>query len=176
MRFGPAAKNAKMDSKEWKKYKEPNFNPVKFPYGTYNHNKLRGSCGTYALSSILDMKPCKVSKFLPKSVITWSDREMKKMLNRHGWVVKELTVTSVKTSDHFDTPITKDHIVLLGQRTSKNEGTWAIAYQNAWVHNFDAEMMSPLEFINNPIMSAYVICRKKTLRRNSKSERLNANT
>lgn len=168
MKFGSANKYNKLESSfMFRMYEEPDYKMTKPNW--VNEKKVRGSCGTYALSSLLDIAPEIISKWLPKTAKTWSDREMKKLLDKRGWIVKEVTVTALKTNTtYIEAPIKSDHILLVGQRTSKHEGTWAFAYKNKWIHNYEADNLDPLEFVNNPIMSAYVLCRKTTLDRNKK--------
>ncbi len=168
MKFGSANKyNKQTSSFMFNMYEEPYYYMFKPTH--VDEKKVRGSCGTYALSALLHLPPETISKSLPKTAKTWSDRAMKKMLSKHGWVVKEVTVTALKTNEEYiERPISEKHILLLGQRTSKHEGTWAFVYKDTWVHNYVEEKLNPLEFINNPIMSAYVLCRKNTLRRNTK--------
>lgn len=167
MKFGSANKYNKLKSSfMFRMYEEPFYQLTKPSY--VDEKLVRGSCGTYALSSLFDVPPEIVSKWLPKTAKTWSDREIKKILDKKGWIVKEVTVTALKTNEHYiETPINQDHILLVGQRTSKHEGTWAFAYKNKWIHNYETMDLNPLEFVNNPIMSAYVLCRKTTVARNA---------
>jgi hypothetical protein len=50
----------------------------------------------------------------------------------------------------------------------RNEGSWAVIHRNVVYHNQDEGALDPLEFVNNPLMTVYVVWHPKWAVRNPK--------
>lgn len=148
----------KRETIDWDDLKSYNFNPKDKPL-IY---RLHGSCGTHALAYLTKSSPTKIDKSLPKNVMAWSDMRMVKYLREHDYIVQPVTINNVTNRDWPNDHISKYHVLLVGQHVLKNnEGTWSVCWNNIRYHSGYREELDPLEFINCPIDSAYIIYNKR---------------
>jgi len=139
------------------------FQPKVFNCAAY---ALHGSCGTAALSTLTKMAPKHVARHLPAHLDAWSDRRMISFLRKAGFQVKELTKAGITQSvDLVEEPVKYDHLLLISQDMVRNEGTWAVVYDNMMYHNFDKTYIGPLEFINHPLSAVYLLTPPKKEKR-----------
>lgn len=82
-------------------------------------------------------------------------------LREKGFTVTPLTLCDLSHDDQaVNWNITKDHVVLISLLTCRNETSWMVLHQDEVWHNFSSKLLEPLEFLNNPIRSAYVVYKK----------------
>lgn len=148
----------KKNPTDFRKYRVSRFSPHLYdmmvrPYDT---------CGTAVLSTITGESPIKVEKHLPRGQRHWTDTALTNYLKQKGYIVKKVTKCDVTGDPTFvQYPITDQHVVITTKLVCKNEGTWTLTYNGAEYHNFEVYKMNPLEYLNNPIMSAYVVYHRK---------------
>lgn len=83
---------------------------------------------------------------------------MVEFLRANGFLVFAITKCDVsKDQDAIDYHIFSDHVVLVSSLVAKSETTWQVIYDGFIFHNFEIDKMSPLEFLNNPPRTAYVL-------------------
>lgn len=153
MKFGKYQK----EKTDFLKYITTKFHPFTGVYSSH----YKGTCGTFALSTLTGLKPRTVSRFLPKAMDHWTDRSIVSFLKNRGYEVIPITVCSVTGSSIITCPITRLHVLLIGQYMTKGEGSWQVVYNNKVYHNFGCDDLNGLEFVNSPIMTAYTIFHPK---------------
>jgi hypothetical protein len=137
------------------------FKPYRVPFFQFNHNYgYRGQgCGAGALSIITGHSPFHIHYNICKRN-HFSDVKMVRYLRQEGYTVIPVTqcaVTRLGGMNH----IKPDHVLLVSQLMMKNEGSWIVVNNGKLAHNFDIVPLSPLEFINRPILSAYIVFHPK---------------
>lgn len=150
-------RTGKRENINWDYLRVYNFNPKNIPM-VY---RLHGSCGTHALAYITKSDPIKVDKILPKSVEAWSDKRIVDYLRKRNYIVQPITINNVTNRSILNDHISRYHVLLLGQHVLKHEGTWSVVWNNTRYHSGHIEELDPLEFINCPIDSAYIIYHKR---------------
>lgn len=121
-------------------------------------------CGANAISSITGetLRDIAEANHFQKH---YSDRFMVNYLKKSGHTVIPLTLCAM-TQGHTDhilikNKISRYHVLLISQLFLENEASWIVAHKGKLVHNFDKHFLYPLEFINRPILTAYVVHHKK---------------
>jgi hypothetical protein len=94
-----------------------------------------------------------------------SDARMVQYLKDNGYTVEPITICSMaelnNDFDGADWHIRKDHVLLISQQFLKGEASWIVVYGDELMHNFQRAKLHPLEFINRPILTAYVVYHPK---------------
>ena len=149
MKVGFYSKHPKdYDSFEVPLFKFPNVNP-------FAHC---GGCGASALRN-LGCDPFEV-RLLHGSSRKFSDKFMVNFLRKKGYKVIPITQCLVSNTPNIrpsDNIIRHSHVVLMCQLYHKNEASWTVAYQGELMHNNEVTELYPMEFVNRPILSAYMI-------------------
>lgn len=98
------------------------------------------------------------------------DNQMVGALKSSGITVIPLSVCSVTNRISLDNLITEKHVVLISQMFKRNEGSWCVLYDGKIYHNCEdeTEFFHPLEFINRPILSAYLVWDRKWTRKSKR--------
>jgi hypothetical protein len=81
-----------------------------------------------------------------------------RFLRARGFSVLELTWCNVSGTK---SKIGSNHVILLSQLFTKNEGTWGGIFNGWFYHNFEIYAVEQLSFLNKPILSAYVVRNRK---------------
>ena len=87
----------------------------------------------------------------------WPGRYMVKFLVEHGFKVAKLTVRNVTRNKEPGYPITSHHVLLLLIKFLKNEASWVVIHNKVLWHNFEIQALDPYEFVNHPMLEAYLI-------------------
>lgn len=92
-----------------------------------------------------------------------TDRKMVDALKHTGLEVVPLSVCSVTNRPSLMNLVVEDHVLLISQMFRKNEGSWCVLHKGNIYHNRKNEtaFFHPLEFINRPILSAYIVWKKE---------------
>lgn len=109
-------------------------------------------CGANALGLLTGEKPWKI-----KYRHHWPDEFLLKFLRKKGWNSHKITKYNVTKSKKVSWPIDENHIVLFSFCTVRDEASWAVLHNNLIYHNFEITVCRPMEFLNRPILSAYVL-------------------
>lgn len=114
-------------------------------------------CGATALSLILKIHPFKIKNTNKKNRHDWTDSFMVGFLKRNGWQILKLDERTVTSYDSISNPVGDKHILLVSQRYSKTDSSWAVVFDELYIHNFQISHLDVREFINRPIISIYCI-------------------
>lgn len=148
----------KRNKTDFESYAVSKFVPHLFDHSAYG---LYG-CGATALSLITGIKSniiFRSKKFKEnESLFSWNDTFMRGFLRKQGFSIIPITLCEVSNfQTYIESPIKNYHVILMSQLMKKNEASWSVIFNNYIFHNFEILPLKPLEFINNPILSAYVI-------------------
>ena len=118
-------------------------------------------CGRTALATIIGLNP----ELVPDGVGKhrhFSDKFMVGYLRRAGYKVIPCTQCDMtQRADVIMNEITDDHVVLISQLMVKNEASWSVTYGGLAYHNFYITRLHGLDFLNKPLLSAYVVFHPK---------------
>ncbi len=117
-----------------------------------------GGCGANALSVLTGINPLDIKNTNPKNKNDWKDKFVVDFLRDCGFTVEPITLCDVSNSEiYVESPITKNHVLLISQLLIKNEASWSVIYKDYIFHNFEIVPLKGLEFVNNPILTAYIV-------------------
>ena len=128
------------------------FNPALYCPTIYG----KAGCGATALSLITGEHPFD-ARDLNKRCNHYPDRFMLKYLKDRSYTVIPITERGVTSCDSDNYPITSSHIILASQLMIKHEASWVVYHRNIGYHNFIPGNIMSLDFINKPILTAYII-------------------
>ena len=144
---------------KWGRYDnvKRNFVAYRSPFFVPYTGDSTYSCGLDAYRTLTWKDPPRYTSRLS------TDRQMVSALRKDGIKVIPLTVCRVTNREILSNLILETHVVLISQMFKKNEGSWCVLYDGRIYHNCSDETDSfrMLEFINRPILSAYILWRKK---------------
>lgn len=106
-----------------------------------------------------------------------TDRQMVGSLRASGIEVIPLTVCAATNRYEVFNLVLESHVLLISQMFRKNEGSWCVLHGGRIFHNCEDETSSfhMLEFINRPILTAYILWMKKwEEKRRQKADRQNS--
>lgn len=106
-------------------------------------------CGANALALLTGELP---ESFPNKA--SWSTRFMLSFLRDRGFATQKITKNAV--SQRFN-PIANRHVLLILMRFISNEASWIVLNQDIVFHNFEITKLKTYEFLNHPIMDAYLL-------------------
>lgn len=124
---------------------------------------VRGSCGTYAVSVLLGKKPKDCIELLGREKY-WNDLRMIRMLRKRGYVVTPLTINGICGTSVHDTRKVKMngmHVILCSQHAYSDEATYSVFYDGLQYHSGDISPITPMELINYPIWTCFVVWHPK---------------
>lgn len=161
MKFGTKFMNPYGSRLYFEKYLSPNFKPKKKTFDWTS----RGGCGTSALAIITNLTQPYIDSHLSHNEDCWTDERIVEFLRQRGYDVEEVTLTKIGAKASSGSyVITHDHVVLIGQEIfitkTDQEGTWSVVHNGKRWHNCHVEKFNPLELVNNPIDTCYVISHK----------------
>lgn len=116
---------------------------------------MEAGCGGCALAMLTGLNPAKMSKRGD-----WTPRFMLSTLKKHGFKIATLTNRNLTNVLRVGWPISTLHVVLVRIKMIKHEASWAIIHNKILFHLFEVKPLSGYEFINHPIMDAYLIHHK----------------
>lgn len=136
------------------------------------------TCGSGALSLLTGIAPDKIDKSRPRGSIHWFYRTMYKFLRSKGYRVREITRCDMTKGFLPLRRIQPEHVVLLVldlcqdmDSPSIPEASYFVVHRGRVWHNFEAEKLSPLLFLNHPIFRAALV-----VHRDWRSEELERST
>jgi hypothetical protein len=109
-------------------------------------------CGATTLATLTGITPEVIA--LENNSHHYSDEYMVKFLRAHGFNTLRLTR---RILTHGDVTISHNHVILLSQLWTANEGTWGILFREAYFHNFQIYRTSVLSTLQKPVLSAYIV-------------------
>lgn len=140
------------------------FNPI-------SHWNSQGcGCGANALSTITGApvrtfrKWGKVVKVKDGTAVALSEKDMVSILRGRGYTVIPLTICDLvpKAFTPMVNPqLTNDNVLLVSVRCFSDEASWFVLYKGLFAHNRTIGEISPLAFINKPILSVYLLYNPK---------------
>ena len=151
---GTYHKKINFESFEMKKFTPFLYDPIFNFYG----------CGYCAASLLTGVFPSKILQLNNKN-IHCSDRFLINYLKKNKFKIQPLSLCGVSNTraDIIKNKIHPYYVILAKQLYKKNENSWAIICNNFIFHNFTIYPLKELEFVNRPIMGAYLIKHKNYL-------------
>lgn len=128
-------------------------------------------CGAWALHTITKV-PYHLVVSLSKGG-HWSTKTMLNFLKKCGCDIKPITLgnivegSSVKGGKKL---LSSQNVILIEQGCFEEESTWAVLFDNKISHSGDVSPISPMEFINWPILQAYSITHEKWIDKEAKEK------
>jgi hypothetical protein len=125
-------------------------------------NKSEIECGSWALHTITKVPYHQIMRLSNKEG-HWPTRKMLGFLKAVGCEVIPITLGntveghSVKNGKR---QISSRNVVLLEQGCYEEESTWSVLHNNQISHSGETNAIGPLEFLNWPILQAYLITHK----------------
>lgn len=128
------------------------FIPAKFVPHIFNCGSGRG-CGATALALLTGVPPRRIEA--PRDG-DWSVGRMRGFLAAHGFRLARITSKNV-ISEYPSLPVRREHVVLASMRMTKAEATWVVMHNDSIYHNFEISESSAREFLNHPIVDAFMV-------------------
>lgn len=138
----------------WSEHASPRFN-IKTP-------EAEIECGAWALH-VLTKAPYHMLLNLGKNG-HYPDKVMFGFLKHAGFKVTPITLGNVVESQSVKTGkslLTTDHVILIEQGCFEEESTWAVLYGGKISHSGDLSDIGPMEFVNWPILQAFLITHER---------------
>lgn len=136
------------------------FSCRKFPLTLFSSaTAVLYGCGANCLSTLTGEEPGAIAsrnKYNPH----YSDKFMVSYLKKRDFKVVPLTVCGLTGSSDLINNVKSNHVILISSMFKKFEASWSILYDGYMIHNQDIVAPSVLEFINRPILTAYVVFRE----------------
>ena len=129
-------------------------------YDPYAHVSI--PCGSSALSLLTGVDPFILSASNKNKDHT-SDKFMLSILKSNGFKIAKLTQCSVSNNRTrvLENNIKYYHVLLVSQLVLRNECSWSVIYDQYIFHNFLVNLLKPLEFLNRPVITSYLLFHKK---------------
>lgn len=133
---------------DFNRYATSCFNPYLFT----GVARARLGCGACALALLTGARPESIAA--KNGGRHYSDEFMIRFLRARGFQTVRLTLCnlSARTSK-----LGNAHVLLTSQLFRRNEGTWGVIHGDLFYHNFSAYNLETLAFLNQPILSAYLV-------------------
>lgn len=132
------------------------FDPAIFGLAGCGYNLLASIVGKESPFDIRKLNKSKNKESCEDKFILW-------YLRKHGFKVLPLTkcnLTNTK-SVYLDGVVKPYNVFISSNLVRKNEASWFINYQHYMLHNQEILPVKSLDFLNFPIMSAFLIWHKK---------------
>ena len=142
-----------------KKFDITKFNPTFFDEQIY----AIAGCGCNLIALLTGINPYKIRKD-NKNKNHYSDSFVIDYLKRFKFKIHKITQCEVSnnTSDFLLNTVKPYNIIICCQLVKKNECTWSCIWNGQFsIHNFSINRINPLEFINRPPQSCYLIVHPK---------------
>lgn len=135
-------------------------------------------CGNLLLAQLTGAHPFEVQQFMVEHIDIWldlpenqkQDRElmmtgkytpvelMLSFLVMHGIVAEAITVRDLcPRVGMIETPINKNHVILMAQQVSRDESTWCIIHNGKIRHNLEVGPLDPYYLLCNPPTDLFVL-------------------
>lgn len=126
-------------------------------FAPYLFTECSGGCGANALALITGVHPEKIHNTNKENESDWRDSFMLAFLRHRKYNVIPLTMCSASQKAAFADSIDEKHVMLTSQLIDKKLASWQVIFDNYVFHNFGISGLKSREFINNPIMTAYIV-------------------
>lgn len=129
-------------------------------YDSYTHTSI--NCGSSTLALLTGINPFHISA-LNKNRDHTSDKFMISFLKSNGFKIAKLTQCSVSNNRTriMENNIKYYHVLLVSQLVLRNECSWSVINDQYDYHGFLVNLLKPLEFVNRPIITSYLLFHKK---------------
>ena len=120
------------------------------------------SCGCSTLALLTGIDPFILSASNKNRDHT-SDKFMLDILKSNGFKIAKLTQCSVSNNRTrvLENNIKYYHVLLVSQLVLRNEASWSVIQGDYIYHNFIINLLKPLEFLNRPVITSYLLFHKK---------------
>ena len=121
---------------------------------------LHYGCGPCALSLLTGIPVSIISK-QNRFLSSTSDAFVVNFLRRNGFSVLELDAAKITNFEQITNKFTERNVFLVSQLFSRQQGSWAVIMGEYHIHNYSIEILSSKEFLERPVLTAYLIKAKK---------------
>jgi hypothetical protein len=139
----------------WQDYQTFKFKPSASPHNV--------ECGASALHCITGKSFTEINKLSRRG--HWPDSVMRSFLKKYNFTTIPVTLGSVVYSHSVkdDKPeLSNYNVLLVSQKCYKEEGTWSVIHDYKYWHGGGEPVtFKPMEFLNYPLDSAYVVWHPK---------------
>jgi hypothetical protein len=122
------------------------------PYLFTGSARTRLGCGACALALLTGVRPEAIAA--RNGGPHYPDDFMVRFLRTRGFKVLRLTMCNLSARA---SKLGNAHVILISQLFRKNEGTWGVIHNGLFYHNFSSYNLETMAFLNQPILSAYLI-------------------
>lgn len=158
----------KMETGKYQKEKDKvidftKYSVDKFPLHLWDNTIYKYvSCGANALGLLTGFDPINLDTSHNKIYKSdhYSDDFMINLLRVEKFQVIKLTKANLTNPPQIGYPIKSNHILLVSQLFAKQIASWSVLWNDLIFHNFEVKKLMPFDFLNWPILSAYVLFKK----------------
>lgn len=120
------------------------------------------SCGSSALSILINKPARIIDKEFPKTARNWNDRNITAYLRNLNYTVLPITkngITSLNPNgnEYMSFPLNRNHCLLLNCLVCKHEASYFVWHKDFVYHNFRPQRVDNLFFINKPTQTVFLI-------------------
>lgn len=133
----------------------------KFSPTLYSEPYSQCGCGAAALSTILNIHPLLFISPDKLNKNDWPDWYMVKQLRKYGYSVIKLNPLEISNVELIEDVMTPNHIILISQHYNKYEASWAVIYDNLYIHGFKVVRFQSYELLSRPLITSYIIYHPK---------------
>lgn len=119
------------------------------------------TCGATAAATLTGHNPYSIFKNVNKQRASFSVKLMCDYLRSQKFDVIPLTVADVTNSLFVENKIDINHLLLVRQMYRKNDASWVIIVGLEYIlHNFEIQKLKADEFIQRPLLDAFLLFKK----------------
>lgn len=122
----------------------------------FNSSYADFGCGPCTLSLLTGLPPSQAATKV--NPLNTPDDKLLQVLEKYG--IEHFGITKCEMTNDpvlVRNQITELHVLLVSQLWRRNEASWGVMYDNIFYHNFRPCGTNVLDFVNRPILSAYVL-------------------
>lgn len=120
----------------------------------------RLGCGATLLSLLTGENPLYIKNNNEYNPNEWTDKFLINYLRRRKFRVVQLASLEVTNFDSYENPIKLDHVIIVSQIFNRKDSSWSCIYNGRIYHNFVISNFDNYEFLNRPILTAYLVWHK----------------
>lgn len=126
---------------------------------------LSASCGFNALALLSGFNPFQIKKKYKRAGFSHShdshcSEDFAVSFLRKWYDILKLDEKTIQEPAETANNVTANHLLLMVQSFSHSENSYVVTWQGMMYHNFEIYPLKPMEFINRPIKSMYILKRK----------------
>jgi hypothetical protein len=120
------------------------------------------------VSVLLGKRPKECEKLLGRAT-DWNDLKIARLLRSRGYTVLPITINGIcgtKVSSGEKVKMCGMHVILCSQHAYLDEATYSVFHDGLSYHSGDISPITPMEFINYPVWTCFLVWHPKWAPRN----------